>query len=476
VSGATRDAAIARPEGPGARLLPWAAAALGLAAVLIVFWPGYMSWDSAYQWWQARHDRFDSVHPPLLAMIWQPMDRIVEGPGGMFALQCTLLWSALALFAAALPVRPMWRALIVLGIGLWPPLLGLQPHVWKDLWTLAGFAWALALLAQELRTPHRGWRVGAVVALVFACAFRHNAITGALPLLGWIAWRALSSRPAGVRRGITLAALTVALAGVVVFLASLPARDGRVRHTEAVWSVVTLWDAAAVSLAENRLVYPPELADPTLTLDELRGKFAEYSNTTVFETGKLRHSFDGPYTREQRDALQRLALALPTQHTAAYAAHRWRLAQLLYGWDRAALPDGLVLMPGLHAYGDNPPLAVERGALHDRALAGLRVLVDTPLFGGWIYLLVCGGVIALAWRRRGPRHANPPDPAMRALGAAASARGLAVAVAASSLMYALPLALVSGSAEFRYLAWPVLATLAALVLSMRAPGFRTRAG
>jgi hypothetical protein len=222
-----------------------------------------------------------------------------------------------------------------------------------------------------------------------------------------------------------------------------------------------------VSLAENRLVYPPELVDPTLTLDELRGKFAEYSNTTVFETGKLRHSFDGPYTPEQRDALQRLALALPTQHTAAYAAHRWRLAQLLYGWDRAALPDGLVLMPGLHAYGDNPALAVERGALHERALAGLSALVDTPLFAGWIYLLLCVGVMARVWRQRLSQGAQAPT-------GGHGRRGLAAVVAASALFYALPLALVSGSAEFRYLAWPVLATLAALVLLATA-GRETRA-
>jgi peptidoglycan/LPS O-acetylase OafA/YrhL len=57
-----------------------------------------------------------------------------------------------------------------------------------------------------------------------------------------------------------------------------------------------------------------------------------------------------------------------------------------------------------------------------------------------------------------------------AVGAVRMARhpraGLAAAVAASSLAYALPLALASGSAEFRYLAWPVLATLAAVLLAV----------
>lgn len=434
------------------RLAPWAAALLGLAVALGVFWPGYMSWDSAYQWWQSRQDVFDSVHPPLMAMIWQLSDRVVQGPGGMFALQAALLWSALAMFAAALPVRPAARFAIVLGLGFWPPLFALLPHVWKDLWTLAGFAWALALLAHDLRAPHRGWRLGALLAVAFACAFRHNALTGALPLVLWIGWReAVACRwvPRRGRFGGTVV-FSAAMMATVLILSGLPNLDARVKHTEKVWSVVTLWDAAAVSLAEGALVYPPELVDPTLTLDELRGKFVDYSNTSVFETGKLRHSFDAPYTPAQREALDALAWSLPRDHAPAYFAHRWRLTQLLLGWDRAALPDGMVLMPGLHPYQDNPPVAPQSSAVHARVLAALQSLVDTPLFAGWIYLLACVAVM-LAGARRLSRH--PPA-------------GLAAVVAASALAYALPLALASGSAEFRYLAWPVLATLAALILTL----------
>ena len=451
------------------RLAPWTAALLGLAVTLAVFWPGYMSWDSAYQWWQARHDRFDSVQPPLMAMIWQLSDRVVDGPGGMFALQAALLWSALALFASALPVRPALRFALVLGLGFWPPLFALLPHVWKDLWTLAGFAWALALLAQDLRAPHRGWRAGALLALTFACAFRHNAITGALPLVAWLGWReavACGWVPMRARPGATVA-FTAAMMATVMLVSGLPNLDPRVRHTERVWSVVTLWDAAAVSLAEGALVYPPALVDPTLTLDELRGKFVDYSNTSVFETGKLRHSFDAPYTPAQREALDALAWSLARDHAPAYFAHRWRLMQLLLGWDRAGLPDGLVLMPGLHQYQDNPPVPPQTSALHARVLATLQLLVDTPLFAGWIYLLACVGVMGVA----GATLLRPAR-----AGAASAARRpavrLAAVVAASSLAYALPLALASGSAEFRYLAWPVLATLAALILLAINPAVR----
>ncbi|HEU0153531.1 MAG TPA: hypothetical protein VFQ84_09320, partial [Arenimonas sp.] len=433
------------------RLAPWLAAALGAALVLWVFWPGYMSWDSAYQWWQARHDRFDGVHPPLMAMIWQATDRAVEGPGGMFFLQVVLLWSALAMFASALRLPAPARALVVLVLGLWPPLLALQPHVWKDLWMLAGFAWALALLAHDLRSPHRGWRAGAALALVFACAFRHNAISGALPLLAWIAWReAAHYAPAWTPRRRALPALagTLALAVAAWLLAALPAQDARVRPADRVWSVVTLWDAAAVSLAEGALVYPPVLVDPTLTLDELREDFTDYANTTLYVRGKVHNSVDGPYSPAQREAIDALAWSLPTAHTAAYLAHRARLAQLLFGGDRAALPDTLVMMPGHVGYGDNPPVAAQAHPLHARALAALQALIDTPFFAGWLYLLA-NVAVALIGARRARR---------------SPAAGLAAVAALSSLACALPLALVSGSAEFRYLAWPVLATLASLWL------------
>lgn len=37
-----------------AGLAPWLAALAGAALSLWLFYPGYLSWDSAYQWWQVR--------------------------------------------------------------------------------------------------------------------------------------------------------------------------------------------------------------------------------------------------------------------------------------------------------------------------------------------------------------------------------------------------------------------------------------
>jgi hypothetical protein len=429
---------------PPTPLPAWVAAACGLAVAAWVFYPGYMSWDSAYQWWQARHGQFDATHPPVMAMLWQLTDRVIPGPGGMFLAQQGLLWAALAGFASALPYRARYRVLVVLALGFWPPVFGVSAYLWKDVWTMGAFAMAAALLAAELGQPSRLRLASALACLVLACSFRHNAITGAVPLVLWAIhrWPGPGTRPAWRQMLVALAA-----SAVIWSAAKVPELDPRVKPVDSVWSVVTLWDAAAVSVREGTLVYPPELVDPSLTIEELSESFVDYSNGTVFHSGKLNHSFDGPYTERERQALHRLAWELPTRHAASYFSHRLRVSEMLFGWDRAGLPDGQVFWPILHGYGDNPPIEVERSPLQVRIAEGLVGVVDTPWFAGWIYLVVSLVVLGLGWRSRTTPIA-----------------GLAAALAASALCYALPLSLASGSSEFRYMVWPVLACLMAVVL------------
>ncbi|MEO8001047.1 MAG: hypothetical protein ABI644_04170, partial [Arenimonas sp.] len=425
---------------------PWYAAVLGICITLLLFYPGYMSWDSAYQWWQARHARFDAVHPPLMSMIWSVCNKLWRDPGGMFALQITLIWTALAAFATTLE-RPLWqKVLLVLLLGFWPPLFALSLHIWKDLWTMLAFAWAVVFLAMDLKKQSRTLRIAALIAITAACAFRHNALSGALPLLFWIAHRESidgKQNHSLVRKS----AMTILLAILVLGVSKLPNLDPRVKHTDAIWSVVTLWDASAVSLEENKIIIPVALKDDSLNLQDLKQHIRDYTNTTVFESGKLKHSFNGPYTAEQKKALIHLMWSLPIEHTQAYFKHRLRLAELLYGLDQKGLPDGQVLMPFRITYGDNPPINSKASPYEQPVLSKLQSWIDTPLFAGWIYLsialLLCVGIFI----RQKPATA-----------------GLAITVAVSSLAYALPLALVSGSAEFRYLAWPVLACLMSLAL------------
>jgi hypothetical protein len=148
-----------------------------------------MSYDSAYQWQQGRQGQYHGGHPPVMAMLWGVVDRVVPGPVGMFVLQALLFWTALSGIAAGIAWPPPWRAVLVLAWGLWPPLFGLVAHVWKDVWTMALFGLAVWALQIELRRPSAWLRAAALGALILGCAFRHNAISGALPLVAWWAAR-----------------------------------------------------------------------------------------------------------------------------------------------------------------------------------------------------------------------------------------------------------------------------------------------
>lgn len=427
------------------RLAPWLAAALGLGAVLVLFWPGYLSWDSAYVWWQARHGEFDPTQPPVMTRAWALARAALPDPGGMLLLQLLPLWAGLALFANAIGGGAARRAAVVLSIGLWPPLLALQPHLWKDVWTVGGFALAVGALAVDRRAPHRGWRALALAALLVACAFRMNALAGALPLLAWMAWRACRAQPRPrLAAGLATGALVAVIAGLGTLANHVPGRS------VPMWPALAMWDLAAVSIAEDRNLFPPDWVEPALTVDDLRRDFSPYVNVPSFASGQLRLNFYHDYTPAQFDGLRAAWLALPREHPRAYFAHRWAVSRALLGLDAQAQPDYLVLQPGVVAFRDNPPLARRNDALHLQLQAALDRAIDTPLFTPALYLLVALAVLALAaWRRR-----------------ASGPAALGCVVAMSSLALTLPMFLIAPSSDFRYLAWPVLAAGLSLWLAL----------
>lgn len=426
------------------RAAPWLAAALGLGAVLALFWPGYLSWDSAYAWWQARHAEFDPTQPPVLPRTWALARAVLPDPGGMLLLQLLPLWAGLALVAQALGGSASRRVALVLSLGLWPPVLALQPHLWKDLWMIGGFTFAIGCLAMDLRHDDRRWRLAALLALAAATAFRMNALPGALPMLAWLAWR--EGRGQRFPRLATVAgtgALALLVAGAGALANHVPGR------AVPMWPALAMWDLAAVSIAEDRNLFPPDWVDPALTVDDLRRDFSPWVNVPSFRAGQLRLNFYYEYTPAQYEALRAAWLALPREHAGAYAAHRWTVSRGLLGLEARAQPDYLVLQPGVVAFRDNPPLARREDAANRRVQSVLDHLVDAPVFAPALYLLAALAVLAhAAWRRAAP-------------GLAA----LAVVVALSAWALALPLAVLAPSTDFRYLGWPVLAGGLALWLA-----------
>src|SRR5690606_8819704 len=93
--------------------------------------------DSIASLRQARTLEFTSWHPPIMALIWIPLDRIVEGPGLMLLSQAILYAvAATKLCVEAFPglMRKFTPWLLVPAFALFPPVMALMGMIWKDVW------------------------------------------------------------------------------------------------------------------------------------------------------------------------------------------------------------------------------------------------------------------------------------------------------------------------------------------------------
>lgn len=407
--------------------------------MLWTFYPGFMSFDSAYSWHMVRTGQWHDIHPPWMLIVWSFTERVLPGPGGVLVLHLVLFWAGLVVLVRALFPDGKQQIAAVLVLGFWPALVALLPFIWKDVGLLVAMVWLLALLACERHRPKRWLRLLALLVLAIACAYRYNALPLAVPFVWYLAdreWPDVARwRRVGLSAGFLLG---------VALLSRLPSLLPGIEHRD-LWPVGALWDIAAVSVAENRLLFPPELVDPSLTVDELKTHFVAYNNVPILNTGKIRDNISAAeYTASERAALDSAWLRLWYEHPSAMLHHRLRLSGLLFGFSPAALPDNQVFQPARVPLADNPRIEPREPAMQRWWTRLTASLVDTPIFAMWFYVLL--GLSSLVGRERAR-----VDP-------------LQATVLLSGLFYLLPLPLVSPSAEFRYLSWPVFAALAALVL------------
>src|SRR5690606_35973222 len=121
----SRAAAMNTPS--RSRAARWAALA-GFMATVLLFYPGWLSVDSAVQLWHARTGAYTSDHPVTMAMLWSLIDPVWQGSGGLFVLFVAGWWLALAWLASELFAGARAQVATVLGLGLWPAHLAMVAH------------------------------------------------------------------------------------------------------------------------------------------------------------------------------------------------------------------------------------------------------------------------------------------------------------------------------------------------------------
>ncbi len=162
------------------------AALLGVGVTLF-FWPGVAMYDSVAQYMQVVTGHYYDWHPPVMARLWSLFSAAGwRGQAPMFLLQTLLYWLGLGLLAAALARQgARIAASAVLVLGLWPPFLGWNAAVLKDVQMATAMLAATGLVAWE-RLDGRPLGIPVAVAvlvlLVYAMLVRVNAVFAAAPL------------------------------------------------------------------------------------------------------------------------------------------------------------------------------------------------------------------------------------------------------------------------------------------------------
>jgi hypothetical protein len=429
------------------RLLPWLIAIAGFAFDIAAYWPGQMSFDSAYTWWQARGGETTDIAPPMLIYLWRVCDALLEGPGLIFALHLALFWSGLALLADALRIGRMRTFALMLLVAFAPVTWLLRGDVWTDVGLFSALLFVVGALAQAHTMRRRGWILIALPALFYAAAVRHNALPAIVPMAIWAAWMATGASATRMRVALIAVALCAAS---IAFTAII---NGQVQRRVQLWPAAAEWDLAALSVASGEMLLPPFMIGPGLDVAELAGAFRDWSIVPMLQNTQhgMRDPFMTDYTPAELSALRAAWFAAIRAHPRAWLAHHWRQAVALLGLHDPTWPRELIYVDDEFQYRDNPRVARNESALHKTLMRGAAWLSGTRALAGWPYLAI--GVLAapFVWKRR------------REL-----AGIIALAVLSSAWLYLLPL-IVLVPAELRYLGWSCLASVLAAAIAGLVP-------
>jgi hypothetical protein len=430
-----------------ADVLPWLLALAGIVFDVAAYYPGQMSFDSAYVWWQVRGGESSDLHPPMLMYLWRVCDALLTGPGPIFVLHLLLFWIGLALIAQGLRLRPLPTVTLMLLVGLAPIALILRAHVWTDVGMLGALLVVTGALACYIRTAQRGWLLLTLPMGFYALGLRHNALPALLPLVVFAVQRFLtrgSSSPTLLRVGaVSVLVLAVLWGGVQVI-------NTRVDRHVPLWPILAEFDLAALSIARNQVLLPSYIVGDGMDVPDLRQAFQPWSATAVLTSTRhgLRDPTASDWTESELAGLRRAWFVAVVAHPIDYLAHRLAVSAALFGTHRREWPHELIFVDAEVPYRDNPLVAPNTSALHRTLVEIAENLRDTPVLAAWPYLLI--GLVAapFAWCRR----AQPPA-------------SIALVILASGAIYTLPLVLLTASAELRYLLWPSVAALIAVVLA-----------
>ena len=405
-----------------------------------VFYPGVMSEDARYMYQDIAKGFLGDWQSPVMTMLWSIIDPIAPGAGSMFLLTTTIYWLAFGLLAFKMAQRSLRFALALLFLALSPPAFVFLSMIWRDV--LFASAWLLAAalclaFGKKEHPPPRSIQVIGFGLLAFGFLLRPNALLAA-PLLGaYIAWPAQFSLK---RVTAVFVPAVVGLLGLLycVYYVALGAKRQHIVQT------IMVFDLGGIGHFAKENQFPVSwTASETILLTTTCYQPVDW--TSYWNHGPcffVMRRLEDEKLFGSTTVVQTWMRAI-VSHPVAYLQHRAAFVWTFLAGANSTLWTGDAEDASKAVFAGNP------------AVAALRTLYNalrsTPLFLPGSWLLGCMAVTALAWRRR-----KTPSGAF------------AIGVCGSASIYVLSFFVVGVTADFRYVYWAVLASVAGcFVLALR---------
>ena len=433
--------AIARKALSQHRVFVLLAVAAAYALTVLVFYPGYITFDARYVYADAMTWHFGDWQSPAMAALWRLVDPIAPGASSMFLLTATLYWLSFGTLALVAARRSVGLGFATVLLAFTPPAFFFVGMIWRDvlfavIWLAAAvLAFAAADRAARLRAP-----VQALALLLIALGglLRPNAVVAAPVLAAYVIW---PMRFDLKRTAILfLPALVLFYALVpLIYYGVLDAQRQNPLHSIAVF------DLGGITHFSGENQFPVAWSrDQTALLiskcyDPVRWDSYWHMEPCPFVMRRLERPDDVIFGTPRLAEAWQHALAA---HPLAYLSHRATFMWQFLGRSNLVLPVWDWLDPA-SAYGHSPyftPLV----ALHDE-------LQPTLLFRPGLWLVLAVAVGAGAWRTR-----------------STPAGAFAVGVTTCAVVYVMTFFVLGVAADFRYAYWCVLATIAGAVAAVLA--------
>lgn len=296
---------------------------------IVVFYPGFMSYDSFVQLKQAlgQLPYFDS-HPVIMAKLWGALIFLTGGnKASLFIFYVSIYWLAVYLLSTILFRKQYLIILSSLLIGFFPPAYFLSLHNWKDVGMLISFYFFVIFIILYLKKEKIAYLGLSSLCLIVATLMRTNAFVASLPLFIYTIYL-LSIRFDRLSIKFVYSVLYILLV-VGVFLGTTNLLNHNARHVSTIGTVL-VWDMGAVSKIKQTDYLPLYLHRKQSVEDDLYVINRDFSPDANYHLFKEISPYPNP---EDNKKLVLDWFKLITKEPVAYLQHRLKVFETLLNLD-----------------------------------------------------------------------------------------------------------------------------------------------